>query len=53
MPSPGYLCVGVSESLLRRTSTFELQEIGGAFVYVKGAPPATRQTYIRSVETTS
>lgn len=37
MPTPSYLCVGVSESLLRRTSAFDLQEIGGAFVYVKGA----------------
>jgi chemotaxis protein methyltransferase CheR len=35
MPSPGYLCVGASESLLRRTTTFELQDIGGAFMYVK------------------
>jgi len=34
MGSPSYLCVGVSESLLRRTSAFDLQEIGGAFVYV-------------------
>jgi chemotaxis protein methyltransferase CheR len=34
MPSPGYLCVGASESLLRITSRFELQEIGGAFIYV-------------------
>jgi chemotaxis protein methyltransferase CheR len=40
MPSPAYLCVGASESLLRRTATFELQEIGGAFVYVKDAPRA-------------
>ena len=38
MPVPGYLCVGASESLLRRTVTFELQDIGGAFIYVKGAP---------------
>ena len=38
MPSPGFLCVGASESLLRRTTVFELQEIGGAFVYVKNAP---------------
>lgn len=37
MPSPGYLCVAASESLLRRTAVFELQEIGGAFMYVKGA----------------
>lgn len=35
MPSPGYLFVGASESLLRVTTNFELQEIGGAFVYVK------------------
>jgi chemotaxis protein methyltransferase CheR len=34
MPAPGYLCVGASESLLRITSRFELQEIGGAFIYV-------------------
>lgn len=35
MPTPGYLCVGASESLLRLTTEFQLQEIGGAFVYVK------------------
>jgi chemotaxis protein methyltransferase CheR len=35
MPSPAYLCVGASESLLRATSRFTLEEIGGAFVYVK------------------
>ena len=35
MPTPGYLCVGASESLLRMTDRFELEEIGGAFVYVK------------------
>jgi len=35
MPAPGYLCVGASESLLRRTVAFELQDIGGAFMYVK------------------
>ena len=52
MPSPAYLCVGVSESLLRRTSTFELEEIGGAFVYVKGAPPAPTQARVRGIETT-
>jgi chemotaxis protein methyltransferase CheR len=34
MPRPGYLFVGASESLLRTQSTFELEEIGGAFVYV-------------------
>ena len=35
MPSPGYLCVGASESLLRTGSGLELQDIGGAYVYVK------------------
>lgn len=35
MPPSGYLFVGVSESLVRLTTAFELQEIGGAFVYVK------------------
>jgi chemotaxis protein methyltransferase CheR len=35
MPSPGYLCVGASESLLRLGSAFTLEEIGGAFIYVK------------------
>ena len=33
MPSPGYLCIGASESLLRITRRFELREVGGAFVY--------------------
>jgi len=35
MPSPGYLCVGAAESLLRTGSGFELQDVGGAYVYVK------------------
>jgi chemotaxis protein methyltransferase CheR len=35
LPSPGYLCVGAAESLLRITSRFELREIAGAYVYVK------------------
>jgi len=35
MPSPGYLFVGVSESLVRAKTAFDLEEIGGAFVYVK------------------
>ena len=35
MPTPGYLFVGASESLLRLTTDFQFQEIGGAFVYVK------------------
>jgi chemotaxis protein methyltransferase CheR len=35
MPAPGYLFVAASESLLRLTTHFQFQEIGGAFVYVK------------------
>jgi chemotaxis protein methyltransferase CheR len=35
MPSPGFLCVGAAESLLRLQSGFELQDLGGAYVYVK------------------
>ena len=35
MPTPGYLCVGASESLLTVTTAFSLEEIDGAFVYVK------------------
>ena len=35
MPSPGYLCVGAAESLLNVTSAFTLEELDGAFVYVK------------------
>ncbi|HEX3656190.1 MAG TPA: CheR family methyltransferase [Pirellulales bacterium] len=40
MPTPGYLFVGVSESLLKLTTDFELREIDQAFVYVKTATPA-------------
>ena len=35
MRSPGFLCVGAAESLLRITPRFELQDIGGAYVYAK------------------
>ena len=35
MPSPGYLCVGAAESLLKSGSGFDLQDLGGAYVYVK------------------
>jgi chemotaxis protein methyltransferase CheR len=35
MPAGGALCLGVSESLLRITTAFELQTLGPAFVYVK------------------
>lgn len=53
MPTPAYLCVGVSESLLRRTSAFELQEIGGAFVYVKGSPETRGASFRSGVEAAS
>jgi chemotaxis protein methyltransferase CheR len=33
----GHLFLGASESLTRLATDFELAEIGGAFVYVKGA----------------
>jgi chemotaxis protein methyltransferase CheR len=35
MPEGSHLFVGVSESLLRLTTEFDLQELGNAFVYVK------------------
>jgi chemotaxis protein methyltransferase CheR len=36
MPVQGYLFVGTTESLLKLTTDFDLQEMGQAFVYVKG-----------------
>ena len=42
MPDPAYLCVGASESLLRLRTALSLEEIGGAFVYVKGKHAAKR-----------
>lgn len=50
MPAPGYLCVAASESLLRRTTTFELQEIGGAFMYVKTAAAEPQTGVLPDVE---
>jgi len=35
LSSPGFLCIGAAESLLRMSSRFELREIGGAYVYVR------------------
>ncbi|QJW98189.1 CheR family methyltransferase [Frigoriglobus tundricola] len=35
MPRPGFLFPGVSESLLRVTTEFQLEEVGKAFVYAK------------------
>ena len=40
MPAPGYLCVGAAESLLNVTTKFVLEELDGAFVYVKRGPDA-------------
>jgi chemotaxis protein methyltransferase CheR len=34
-PASAYLCLGASESLLKATTAFDLEEIGGAFIYVK------------------
>jgi chemotaxis protein methyltransferase CheR len=53
MPSPGYLCVAAAESLLRRTSVFELQDIGGAFMYVKRAVHEQLATCAPTVERAS
>jgi chemotaxis protein methyltransferase CheR len=35
MPTPAYLCISSSESLLKLNTKFDLQEINGAFIYVK------------------
>jgi chemotaxis protein methyltransferase CheR len=53
MPAPGYLCVGASESLLRRTVAFELQDVGGAFMYVKDAPIGQPSPRLSDVERAS
>ena len=53
MPAPAYLCVGVSESLLRRTLAFDLQEIGGAFIYVKGSSHTSGASFRSGVEAAS
>lgn len=37
MPDDGHLCLGASESLTRMSTAFELVEVGGAFMYTKGA----------------
>jgi len=37
MPSPGYLFVATSESLLRLTTEFSLEDVDDAFVYIKGS----------------
>jgi chemotaxis protein methyltransferase CheR len=53
MPSPSYLGVGVSESLLRRTSAFDLQEIGGAFIYMKNAATTSSRSLPSGLEAAS
>jgi chemotaxis protein methyltransferase CheR len=35
MSTPGYLCIAAAESLLRLSTPFSLEDVGGAFVYVK------------------
>jgi chemotaxis protein methyltransferase CheR len=35
MPAGGHLFIGSSESLLKLTQDFELQELGEAFVYLR------------------
>ena len=35
MRRPGYLCVAAAESLLRLNTAFTLEDVGGAFVYVR------------------
>lgn len=42
MPDEGHLFLGASESLTRLPTDFELEDVGGAFVYVKGAGRASR-----------
>jgi chemotaxis protein methyltransferase CheR len=46
---PGYLFIGISESILRLTTRFTLEEIGNAFVYVKESDrgPATASVHAR------
>ena len=44
MPFPGYLFVGTSESLLKLTDQFELQEIGNAFTYARKDPQGSGGT---------
>lgn len=39
LPKDGYLFVGASESLLKLTSQFELQEVAGSFAYVRNSTP--------------
>ncbi len=43
MPADGHLFVGASESLLRITKDFDLQEVGRAFAYVKTPPSIPTQ----------
>lgn len=40
MPAGGHLFVGSSESLLKLTHEYDLEEVGGAFVYLRKGHPA-------------
>jgi chemotaxis protein methyltransferase CheR len=46
MPAEGHLFVGASESLLRLTNDFSLEEIGRAFAYVKRPEAAQLRTAV-------
>jgi chemotaxis protein methyltransferase CheR len=39
LPPEGHLFIGSSESLLKLTNRFDLQEMGGAFVYMRSPAP--------------
>jgi len=43
MPPTAYLCLGASESLLKLSTDFDLEEIGGAFIYVKREPAGRKE----------
>jgi chemotaxis protein methyltransferase CheR len=47
MRPPGYLLVAASESLLRMTNKFMLEEIGNAFVYVRCPVTETRSLAVK------
>jgi chemotaxis protein methyltransferase CheR len=53
MPRPGYLCLGASESLLRYATSFDLRELGGAFIYVLDAPRARTGADVTAPERTT
>ena len=48
MKTPGYLFVGAAESLIRLTTSFDLTEIGDAFVYVKRERVTSAESILES-----